>query len=121
MADSHILGKEGEEIAADHLRQKGYNILHRNWNSGKREIDIIAETGDFIVFVEVKTRAHDFQIPMRHVVTNQKQKTLEYAAEAYIKRYNIDKESRFDIVYLISDGKSVKIDHIENAFYSTLR
>ena len=37
MADSHLLGQKGEEIAADHLKNKGYIILHRNWKSGKRD------------------------------------------------------------------------------------
>ena len=43
MADSHNLGIKGEELAKEHLLQKGYKILHSNWKSGKREIDIIAE------------------------------------------------------------------------------
>ena len=40
MADSHKLGQAGEELARDHLLKKGYTILHRNWKSGKREINL---------------------------------------------------------------------------------
>jgi len=121
MADSHNLGHEGEELAREHLAKKGYRILHRNWKSGKREIDIIAENKDFIVFVEVKTRTDDFLMHPRHAVTSEKQKSIIFAAETYISRYNIDKESRFDIISIISNGKSIEIEHLEDAFYPTLR
>jgi putative endonuclease len=121
MADSHNLGQEGEELARDHLIQSGYRILHRNWKSGKREIDIIAENKDFIIFIEVKTRSGDFHMHPRHAVTSEKQKSIIFAAETYIKRFNIDKESRFDIISIISNGKSVEVEHIEDAFYPTLR
>jgi putative endonuclease len=121
MADSHNLGMKGEELAKEHLLQKGYKILHCNWKSGKREIDIIAQNKDFIVFVEVKTRTDDYYIHPRHAVTSEKQKSIIYAAENYLERYNIDKESRFDIISIISNGKTVEIEHIEDAFYPTLR
>lgn len=52
------LGPRGEEHAAHWLRDIGYEILDRNWRSGREgEIDIIARDGDCLVFVEVKTRA----------------------------------------------------------------
>jgi putative endonuclease len=121
MADSHNLGQEGEELARDHLVKKGYKILHRNWKTGKREIDIIAENKDCIVFIEVKTRTDDHHLHPRHAVTSEKQKSIIYAAESYIQRYNVNKDSRFDIVSIISDGQSVEIEHIEDAFYPTLR
>jgi putative endonuclease len=121
MADSHNLGIKGEELAKEHLLQKGYKILHSNWKSGKREIDIIAENKDFIVFIEVKTRTDDYYIHPRHAVTSEKQKSIIYAAENYLERYNIDKESRFDIISIISNCKTVEIEHIEDAFYPTLR
>jgi putative endonuclease len=121
MAESHNLGIEGEELARDHLVKHGFKILHRNWKAGKREIDIVAENKDFIVFIEVKTRTDDYYMHPRHAVTSEKQKSIIFAAEKYIQRYNISKESRFDIVSIISNGKSVEIEHIEDAFYPTLR
>jgi putative endonuclease len=121
MAESHSLGIKGEDIAADHLKEKGYRILHRNWKSGRLELDIVAENKDFIVFAEVKTRSDDHLIHPRNAVTREKQKSMIYAAEGYIKRYNINKESRFDIITIISEGQSARIEHIEDAFYPTLR
>jgi putative endonuclease len=121
MAESHDLGKEGENIACDHLKSTGYKMLFRNWKWGKHEIDIIATKGDQIIFAEVKTRSDDFKIHPSSAVTKEKQKSIIYAAEGYIKKFGIDKESRFDVITIIKKEKQYEIDHIEDAFYPTLR
>ncbi|MCU0473467.1 MAG: YraN family protein [Bacteroidales bacterium] len=121
MAESHNLGKKGEELAVEHLKKSGYKILNRNWKAGKPEVDIIAENKDFIVFVEVKTRSEDFQMHPVTAVTQEKQRSLVFCADTYIKRYNITKECRFDVITVIKGPDSNKIDHIEDAFYPTLR
>lgn len=120
MAESHSLGQLGENLAAKFLLDGGYKILNRNWKSGKHEIDIIAENKDFIVFVEVKTRTTDYQLHPRDAVTTPKQRSIIFAADNYINWNYITKESRFDIITVIADGKSHEIEHIENAFYPTL-
>ena len=43
MAKQNELGKEGENAAAEYLMSKGYSIRHRNWHSGKRELDIVSQ------------------------------------------------------------------------------
>lgn len=121
MSESHELGQKGENLATAYLKNKGFRILFRNWKWGKHEIDIIAENKDFIVFVEVKTRSDNFQVDPRTAVTSEKQRSLIRAADGYIQRFNIDKESRFDIITIISKNKDFVIDHIEDAFYPTLR
>ena len=121
MAESHNLGQKGEELAADHLKKAGFKILFRNWKWGKNEIDIIAENPDFIVFVEVKSRSEDFLMAPVTAINREKQRILIYAANGYLQRFGIDKESRFDIITVIQTGDSYKIDHIEGAFYPTLR
>jgi putative endonuclease len=121
MAESHSLGEQGEELAAGHLKEKGYKILHRNWKSGKKELDIVAENKEFVVFVEVKTRSENFLARPDETVSRDKMKLIILAAEAYIRRYNINRESRFDVITIISKGQNYTIDHLENAFYPTLR
>jgi len=121
MAESHDLGQKGEVLAADHLTKAGFKILFRNWKWGKHEIDIIAENKDFIIFAEVKTRSDDYQMHPVTAVTKEKQKSIIFAADGYIKRYKIDKESRFDVITVIKAGEEFQIDHIEDAFYPTLR
>ena len=121
MSESHSLGQKGEEIAAGYLKNKGFRIRHQNWVSGKKELDIVAENNDNLVFVEVKTRTYDMNLQPRDLVTREKQKLMILAAEAYIRKYDINKESRFDVITLISKGKDFEVEHIENAFYPTLR
>lgn len=120
MAESHSLGQLGENLAVQFLLETGYKILNRNWKSGKHEIDIIAENKEFIVFVEVKTRTNNYQLHPRDAVTTPKQRSIIFAADNYINWKYITKESRFDIITVISDGKSQEIEHIEGAFYPTL-
>jgi len=120
MADSHNLGKRGEEIALKHLTDNGYRIIARNWSTGKKEIDIIAEDDHHIVFVEVKTRMPDFQLHPRDAVSVPKQRNIIYAADTWIQRNMPSKEARFDIISVITDGRRSEIEHIEHAFYPTL-
>jgi putative endonuclease len=121
MAESHNLGQKGEDLAADHLEKAGFKILFRNWKWGKNEIDIIAENRDFIVFAEVKTRSDDFQMHPVTAVTREKQKSIIWSANGYLQKFKVDKEARFDIITVIKTGDSYQIDHIEGAFYPTLR
>jgi len=120
MSESAETGSRGEDIAAQWLRESGYTIRDRNWRSGKTEIDIIAENARFIVFVEVKSRSADYQVHPREAVNVPKQRTIIFAASNYLKRHNIDKESRFDIITVIFNGNQWDVDHIEDAFYPTL-
>jgi putative endonuclease len=121
MAESHDLGKKGEDLAAEYLKNKGYRILKRNWTTGKNEVDIIAETKEFIVFAEVKTRTEELLVPVGDIVNREKQRSMIFCAEKYINWFNIAKESRFDVIVVIVSGDKHTIDHIEDAFYPTLK
>lgn len=121
MSDSQLLGQKGETLAVDHLEKTGFKILFRNWKWGKHEIDIIAENNDFIVFAEVKTRSDDFKMHPATAITRDKQRSIIWAADGYLKKYGIDKEARFDIITVIQSADSYKIDHIPGAFYPVLR
>jgi putative endonuclease len=121
MAESHKLGKKGEDLAVTHLTEAGFKILARNWTLGRHEIDIIAEKENTVVFAEVKTRSDDFKMHPVTAVNRDKQKSMITAADGYIRRYNIDKECRFDIITVIKKESDFVVDHIEDAFYPTLR
>lgn len=121
MADSHNLGKKGEDQALDFLNKEGYKILFTNWKWGRHEIDIIAENNEFIVFVEVKTRSDDFRMDPVTAVTREKQRSIITAANGYLQRYGIDKESRFDVITVVKTSDSYNIKHIPDAFYPTLK
>lgn len=120
MAESHSLGKQGEKLAAKHLIKSGYTIRDMNWVRGHKEIDIIAEDDDFVIFIEVKTRMSDFQVHPRDAVSVPKQRNLIFAAQAYIENNETDKETRFDIISIIVNGQQYELEHITDAFYPTL-
>jgi len=120
MSEHNELGKEGEAIALQYLKDKGYSILAINWRFGKEEIDIIARDKDAIVFVEVKTRTNAYFETPEQAVNLKKQRFLINAANRFIQSNNIENESRFDIVSVIHNSKYQNINHIESAFYPTL-
>lgn len=119
MAQHNEEGVWGEEEAAHYLESKGYKVCERDWKCGKRDIDIIALTPDdkIMAFVEVKTRSSDDYIDPIEAVDYRKIRNLGWAADAYIRQYNISKEVRFDIVSIVGVKPMIdKIEHIENAF-----
>ena len=120
MAESHELGKDGEEIANDLLLKKGYKILEKNWRHSKDEVDLIATHGDYLVIIEVKTRSTFYFGEPEVFVNKKKQYFMIRAANAYIMKHNIHLETRFDIISIVQSGERVSIKHIEDAFYPTL-
>ena len=120
MALHNDLGKAGEAEARRYLEEQGYRILHSNWRFQKDEIDIVSSHQDFIVFTEVKTRSSGLFEPPEAAVTIAKQMFLIRAADAYIQKYDIKREARFDILSITGAAGSFEINHIQNAFYPTL-
>lgn len=114
MAEHNILGKTGEDIAAEYLVRKGFNIMRRNWRSGHKEVDIIAMDGPTLVFVEVKTRSQSMD--PSDLISYSKIRFLETAAESYIRRNNFNGDARFDLVILTKGRQGFDIEHIPEAF-----
>ncbi|MEM7108946.1 MAG: YraN family protein [Bacteroidota bacterium] len=111
------LGKEGEKLAADHLKQSGYKVLESNWRFKRSEIDLICEKGNLLVFVEVKTRSYvAFGQPEDSVDEKKAAKVIE-GAEEYIFQTNWNKDIRFDIISIVINGDQRKLLHLEDAFY----
>ena len=117
MAEHNELGKKGEELAVEYLRENGYKILDRNWTFQKAEIDIIAEKDNILAIIEVKTRSStDFGLP-QDFVKPKKIQLLVKAVNAYINDREIDFEVRFDIIAVQRNGESFAIEHLTDAFY----
>ena len=116
MANHNELGKLGEEVAAQFLVRKGYEIVERNWRNIHKEIDIIAKKGKELVIVEVKTRQSDEYGDPDLAVTRQKQSRLISAANAYIFQNRLDVSTRFDIISIVFHETGPVINHIEDAF-----
>lgn len=118
MAKHNSLGKQGEELAVQHLRKNGYEILAENYIHQKAEVDIIARTGDILVVVEVKTRSTpDFGLPQEFVKPRQIRQILK-ATDFYINDKNLSEvETRFDIIAIVINKKGIELEHLENAYY----
>ena len=117
MAAHNDLGKWGEHKAEEFLRTRGYRIVEHNWRYGHRDIDIVAAKDDVLVIVEVKTRRNNLFTEPEDAVDWQKIRSLSVAANAFVKRYRIDMEVRFDVITVIGDIEGeCQINHIEDAF-----
>jgi putative endonuclease len=90
MAEHIELGQQGENLAVDYLIDKGFIILHRNWRCRHEELDIVAQDGEFLVFIEVKTRRNVYFGMPEESVSLKKQRLLVNAADAYITQFNLD-------------------------------
>jgi putative endonuclease len=114
--EKQVKGQKGEQMAAEYLRSKGYQILETNWRVGHLEVDIIAIDTTMLVFVEVKTRASSAFGEPEVFVDMAKQRHLIRAANIYIGKTGINKEVRFDIVSVILNEGVKSVKHIEDAF-----
>lgn len=117
MAQHIDIGNSGEDLAVAHLEAKGYNVLATNFRSGKNEIDIVAQQGDIIVFVEVKTRTSAFFGEPFHAVSRDKQRRTIAAANAFMEKHGVMLEARFDIISIVIHQDKHRIDHLEEAYY----
>lgn len=112
-------GKGGEDAAVGLLEQRGYRIRHQNWRYKNLEVDIIADDGDILVFVEVKTRAsHAYGMPYEFV-DYAKQAKLTRAANQYIAATRYGGEIRFDVVSILysEKNKNYNMRLIRDAFW----
>lgn len=108
----------GEIYAARYLRDNGYVVLTGNYRSRHGEVDIIAEKGKYICFVEVKTRGENRLYEPKEAVDYSKQQKLIATSKLFIKEHLTKKQPRFDVCEVFLDGNfsPVKINYIENAF-----
>jgi putative endonuclease len=93
------LGRTGERLAAERLVEAGYRILERNVRSRYGEIDLVAEEGGDLVFVEVKTRRGTSHGLPEEGVTPRKQRKLVQLAFQYLATHDYpDRSWRIDVV-----------------------
>ena len=117
MSDKIKKGKEGESLAADFLKEKGFEIVERNYRHKQSEIDLIVKKNNWLIFVEVKMRSSDaFGYP-EHFVDYKKAKNIVNGAEEYTYRKDWQGNVRFDIVSILEQRGRKEIVHIEDAFY----
>jgi putative endonuclease len=112
------LGELGERLAAEHLEAKGYRVRERNFRTAAGEIDIVAEAGGVLAFVEVKCRRGASMGTAAESLSPAKQRRMVEMAEAYGQaRDDLPEQWRIDLIAIDfeSDGRLASLVHYENA------
>jgi putative endonuclease len=115
------IGRLGEDAAAALLAQKGLHVLARNVRLERLELDLVAEDGQTLVFVEVKTRAEGSLATPADALTRQKAQRLVRAARLYLSMHDLwQRPCRFDLVsVLVRAGQIAAIEHTANVVSDT--
>lgn len=116
--ETTAFGREGETLARAYLEKKGMRFIERNFRRTHGEIDLIMKDGEFLVFVEVKTRRSlRWGLPIEAVTPLKQRRIRDCAALYYAERHISGCPARFDIVEILAlPGKELKIRHLANAF-----
>jgi len=109
--DKQVQGQLGEDAALRYLEQQGLSLVTRNFRCKGGEIDLVMQTNDALIFVEVRKRADTRHGGAAASVTSAKQRRLIIAAHIFLQRYKMPPACRFDVV-AIDDGK---MNWIKNA------
>ncbi len=102
------LGARGEQLAIQRLEEEGYTILDTNWRCAAGELDIIAQEGEILAFVEVRTRRCARGPMPEQSITPAKQAKLIELARTYLHEHDLtDIEWRIDFVAVEMDGQGI--------------
>jgi putative endonuclease len=114
------VGAAGEEAAANHLVQLGYRLVERNWRCRNGELDLIAEDGFTLVFIEVRARTNPTHYGSAvESITPRKCRKVRELATIYLKRFKINPQSlRFDVITVTFEASSEirELKHLQGAF-----
>ena len=112
--NKRMIGTAWEEEAARCLTENGYIILEKNFRCREGEIDLIAEEGGYLVFIEVRYRKTEAKGHPLETVNTAKQRKISRVAQYYLYKNGIslDKPVRFDVVSVLGG----KIEIIKDAF-----
>ena len=122
-SDAALLGRWGEKLAAGYLHLKGYRLLAAGYRCRMGEIDLIAQKGRELAFVEVKLRRNANFAEPREQVTAAKQRRILLAARHFLAQHPEYGEHycRFDVAEVYApDGLQTakpEIRYYEHAFW----
>ncbi len=120
MGRNNDLGRWGEQLAAEYLKRKRYRIVTTNFHSRFGEIDLVAVSGGYLVFVEVKLRKNADFAQAREYVDWRKQRRLRSTAEVYLMCHPTELQPRFDVIEIYApeglETRKPEINHLEDAF-----
>ena len=110
-------GDEGEALAVRFLEAQGYRVRARNWACRQGELDVVAERGDTVCFVEVRMRSTAVWGDPSHTVSFAKQRKVVKAAMHYLLAHGVrDRVLRFDVISVVGRGERATVEHLPGAF-----
>jgi putative endonuclease len=112
------IGRYGEDVAARHLLEAGFDVLARNWRCSAGEIDIVARDGDVVVICEVKTRSSLAYGSPAEAVTADKAARLRALALWWLREHPAGGSPvRFDVVSVLRSSRgAASVQHLRGAF-----
>jgi putative endonuclease len=117
-----VTGERGELAALFELRRRGYVVVARRWTSPKMrgDVDLIAWDGDWLCFIEVKTRTTRDMTPAESAVDDDKRRMVRGLARAYLRTFPERERAtipvRFDVVSVYAAGKGMEFEVFPAAF-----
>ena len=113
----HSLGRQGEDLAAAYLEDRGWTILARNYRAGPKEIDLVAARAGVVAFVEVKARSTTSGGTPLDPIRSLKRRAVETAARRWIFEHGLPSVTyRFDAVAVRIMGPDHELEHIPDAW-----
>ncbi len=119
MVDRMALGAWGEDVAVQHLQGRGYVVLARNWRCREGELDVVAQRGGLLVFVEVKTRSGAGYGEPAEAVTALKARRIRLLAARWLVdcRPSGSFDLRFDVVGVVRQPSGPPaVTHLQGCF-----
>ena len=117
MAQKQILGKYGEDLAAQYLNDRGYEIVDRNWRCSFGEIDLVTKHQGRYVFVEVKTRnGNGFGHPFEAITPSKVSRMRKLCAEWCHANEKAGVKVRLDAIAVLIVGGRVAVEHLKQVF-----
>ena len=110
-------GREGEMRAERYLCQKGYRVLDRRFRSLRGEIDLIAEKGDRVAFVEVKNWAYLDRSDLEYAIDRRKQARIVATSRLYLSAHPELRERHIGFDVILVSPNSPELIHYEDAFW----
>jgi len=110
-------GDAGEDLACAHLQARGMKVLARNYRCRSGEIDVVAQDGGTLVFVEVKERRGDSHGSAVEAVTAEKRRRVVRAARVYAATHGLSESPiRFDVLAIDWSAEGPRVRHDAGAF-----
>ena len=110
-------GRVAEDAGVAWLEEEhGYRIVERNHRNAAGEIDVVAEDGEVLCFVEVKARTDTLFGPALAAVGPRKRRRVARVAALYLALRGIEPACRFDVLAMEAEETSWRFTLVKDAF-----